>query len=131
MQNTLKHKPPSHYMSKPKKANFFVKTLRNIDPASSSDSSTFTFETQAVFLPCRSRDYNFRSAGKDDSENREWRECWDKNRFKGQKILFIQFYLDYPLKMVNRKVQQEPQAEAAGNPRHQEEEKNWYRLMCA
>ena len=34
-------------MSKPKKANIFVKTLRNIDPA----SSTFTFETQAVFHP--------------------------------------------------------------------------------
>ena len=34
-------------MSKPKKANFFVKTLRNIDPA----SSTFTFETQAVSHP--------------------------------------------------------------------------------
>ena len=34
-------------MSKPKKANFFVKTLRNIDPA----SSTFNFETQAVFHP--------------------------------------------------------------------------------
>ena len=34
-------------MSKPKKANFFVKTLRNIDPA----SSTITFETQAVFHP--------------------------------------------------------------------------------
>ena len=34
-------------MSKPKKANFSVKTLRNIDPA----SSTFTFETQAVFHP--------------------------------------------------------------------------------
>ena len=34
-------------MSKPKKANFFDKTLRNIDPA----SSTFTFETQAVFHP--------------------------------------------------------------------------------
>ena len=32
-------------MSKPKKADFFVKTLRNIDPV----SSTFTFETQAVF----------------------------------------------------------------------------------
>ena len=52
MQNTLKHKnvifkSPSQYMSKPKKANFFVKTLRNIDPA----SSTFTFETQAVFHP--------------------------------------------------------------------------------
>ena len=34
-------------MSKPKKANVFVKTLRNIDPA----SSTFTFETRAVFHP--------------------------------------------------------------------------------
>ena len=32
-------------MSKLKKANFFVKTLRIIDPA----SSTFTFEMQAVF----------------------------------------------------------------------------------
>ena len=27
--------------------------------------------------------------------------------------------------MVNRKVQEEPQAEAAANPRHQEEEKKW------
>ena len=44
--NTI-FKPPSQYMSKPKKANFFVKTLRNIDPA----SSTFTFEIQAVFHP--------------------------------------------------------------------------------
>ena len=34
-------------MSKLKKENFFVKPLRNIDPA----SSTFTFETQAVFHP--------------------------------------------------------------------------------
>ena len=34
-------------MPKLKKANFFVKTLRNIDPA----SSTFTFETQAGFHP--------------------------------------------------------------------------------
>ena len=34
-------------MSKPKTANFFVKTLRNIVQA----SSTFTFETQAVFHP--------------------------------------------------------------------------------
>ena len=32
-------------MSKPKKANFCVKTLRNIDLA----TLTFTFETQAVF----------------------------------------------------------------------------------
>ena len=34
-------------MSKPKKANFFVKTLSNMDPA----SSTFTFETQTIFHP--------------------------------------------------------------------------------
>ena len=35
-------------MSKQKKANFFVKTLRNSNPA----SSTFTFDTQAaVFHP--------------------------------------------------------------------------------
>ena len=34
-------------------------------------------------------------------------------------------------KKVNRKVQEEPQAEAAANPRHQEEEKRWHRLMCA
>ena len=34
-------------MSKPKKANVFVKTLRNIDPA----SSTFTIKTKAVFHP--------------------------------------------------------------------------------
>ena len=34
-------------MSEPKKANFFVKTLRTIHLA----SSIFTFETQAVFHP--------------------------------------------------------------------------------
>ena len=34
-------------MSKPKKANFFVQKLKNMDQA----SSTFTFETQAVFYP--------------------------------------------------------------------------------
>ena len=34
-------------MSKPNKANFSVKTSRNINPA----PSTFTFETQAVFHP--------------------------------------------------------------------------------
>ena len=39
MQNTLKHKMPF--------SNLLLKTLRNIDPA----SSTFTFETQAVFQP--------------------------------------------------------------------------------
>ena len=35
------------------------------------------------------------------------------------------------LKKVNRKVQEEPQAEAAANPRYQEEEKKWHRLTCA
>ena len=34
-------------------------------------------------------------------------------------------------KMVNRKVQEEPQAEVAANPWHQQEEKKWYRLTCA
>ena len=34
-------------------------------------------------------------------------------------------------KKVNRKVQEESQAEAAANPRHQEEEKKWHRLTYA
>ena len=33
-------------------------------------------------------------------------------------------------KKVNRKVQEEPQAEAAANTGHQEEEKKWHRLTC-
>ena len=33
-------------------------------------------------------------------------------------------------KKVNRKVQEKPQAEAAANPWHQEEEKTWHRLTC-
>ena len=32
---------------------------------------------------------------------------------------------------VNRQVQEEPQAEVAANPWHQEEEKKWYRLTDA
>ena len=32
---------------------------------------------------------------------------------------------------VNRKIQEEPEAEATANPRHQEEEKKWHRLTCA
>ena len=32
---------------------------------------------------------------------------------------------------VNRNVQEEPQAEAAANPRHQEEEKKCHKLTCA
>ena len=80
-------------MSKLKKANFFVKTLRNIDPA----SSTFTFETQAVVHPAGDVITVFGSVGKCDSKNRGWRGCWDKNRLKRAKISFIQFYLEYPL----------------------------------
>ena len=34
-------------------------------------------------------------------------------------------------KKVNIKVQEEPQAEAAANPQHQQEEKKWQRLTCA
>ena len=34
-------------------------------------------------------------------------------------------------KKLNRKVQEEPQAEVAANPWHQEEEKKWHRLTCA
>ena len=52
MQNTLKNKMPflNHILitcQSRRKQNFFVKTVRNIDPA----SSTFIFETQAVFYP--------------------------------------------------------------------------------
>ena len=34
-------------------------------------------------------------------------------------------------KKVNRKVQVKLQAEAAANPRHQEEDKKWHGLTCA
>ena len=37
------------------------------------------------FSPCRSNEYSFRSAGKDDSENRGWWGCWHKNRLKRAK----------------------------------------------
>ena len=51
MQNTFKHKmlfsTTFSLHVKAEERNFFVKTLRNIDPA----SSTFTLETQAVFHP--------------------------------------------------------------------------------
>ena len=43
------------------------------------------------------------------------------NGYHGNKII----------KKVNRNVQEEQQAEAAANPRHQEEEKNWHRLTFA
>ena len=35
------------------------------------------------------------------------------------------------MKNVNRKVQEEPQAEVSANPWHQEEEKESHRLTCA
>ena len=34
-------------------------------------------------------------------------------------------------KKMIRKVQEEPQAEAAANTLHQEEEKKWHKLTCA
>ena len=40
------------------------------------------------------------------------------------------FNKTFKFKKVNRKVQEEPQAEAAVDPRHQEEEKKWHRLTC-
>ena len=39
-------------------------------------------------------------------------------------------YIENLDKKVNRKIQEEPEAEAAANPRHQEEEKKWHRLTC-
>ena len=38
-----------------------------------------------------------------------------------------QFFTTFDNKKINRKVQEEPQA----NSRHQEEEKKWHRLRCA
>ena len=40
-------------------------------------------------------------------------------------IMYLRKISDGLSKKVNRKVQEEPQAEAAANPRHQEEEKKW------
>ena len=43
----------------------------------------------------------------------------------------LQIDLSVEHKKVNRKVKQEPQAEVAANPWHQEQEKKWHRLTCA
>ena len=47
---------------------------------------------------------------------------------------FFKYHLIYflfcnKIDKVNRKVQEEPRAEAAANPRHQEEEKKWHKTM--
>ena len=80
-------------MSKPNKANFSVKTLRNIDPA----SSTFTFETQAVFHPARAVTTVFVVPGKVTVKIGDGGDAGIKIDLKGQKISFIQFYLEYAL----------------------------------
>ena len=67
-------------MSKPKKANFFVKTLRNIDPA----SSTFTFETQAVFHPAGAVTIVFVVPGKVVVKIEDGRDAGIKIDWKGQ-----------------------------------------------
>ena len=83
-------------MSNPKKANFFVKTLRNIDPA----SSTFTFETQAVFHPAGVATTVFVVPGKVTVESGDGGDAGIKIDQKRQNILFIQFYLEYPLSLI-------------------------------
>ena len=40
-------------------------------------------------------------------------------------------FLHYIKRGELNKAQEEPQAEDAANPRHQEEEKKWHRSMCA
>ena len=82
-------------MSKPKKANFFIKTLRNIDPA----SSTFTFDTQAVFHPAGVVTTVFVVSGKMTVKMGDGGDAGIKIDQKGQKISFIQFYLEYPLSL--------------------------------
>ena len=82
-------------MSKPKKANFFVKTLRNIDPV----WSTFTFETQAVFHPAGVVTTVFVVPGKVTLKIRDGGDAGIKIDKKGQKISFILFYLEHPLSL--------------------------------
>ena len=74
-------------MSKPKKANFFVKTLRNIDPA----SSTFTFETEAVFHPAGVVTTVFVVLGKVTVKPGDGGDSGIKVDQKGQKIYFVQY----------------------------------------
>ena len=61
-------------MSKPEKANDFVKTLRNIDPV----TSTFTFETQAVFYPAGVVTTIFVVSGKVTMKVGEGGDAWIK-----------------------------------------------------
>ena len=50
-------------------------------------------------------------------------------------LLFLSQWFTYPImilcKKVNKNVQEEPQAEVAAKPWHQEKEKKWHRLTCA
>ena len=79
-------------MSKPKKANFFIKTLRNIDPA----SSTFTFETQAVFHPVGVVTTVFIVPGKVTVKIGDGGDVGIKIDQKRQKMSFILFYPEHP-----------------------------------
>ena len=67
-------------MSKPNKANFSVNTLRNIDPA----SSTFTFETQAVFHPAGVVTTVFVVPGKVTVKIRDGEDAGEKSIKKGK-----------------------------------------------
>ena len=80
-------------MSKLKKANFFVKTLRNIDPA----SSTFTFEMQAVFHSAGAVITVFIVSGKVTVKIGDGGDAGIKINQKGQKVLFIQYPLSLKL----------------------------------
>ena len=82
-------------MSKPNKANFSVKTLWTIDPA----SSTFTYETQAVFHPAGVATTVFVVPGKVSAKIEDGGDAGIKIDFKGQKMSFIQFYLTYALSL--------------------------------
>ena len=82
-------------MSKPKKANFFVKTLRNIDRA----SSTFTFETQVVLHPARFVTTVFVLPEKVTVKIRDGVGAGIIIVQKGQKISFILFYPEHPLSL--------------------------------
>ena len=75
---------------------FFVKTLRNIDPA----SLTFTFETQAaVFHPAGVVTTVFVVPGKVTVKIGDGGDVGIKIDKKGLIILFIQFYLEYLLSL--------------------------------
>ena len=82
-------------MSKQKKANFFVKTLRNSDPS----SSTFTFEIQAVFHRTGVMVTVFIVPGNVTVQIGDGGDDEIKNRLNRAKISFIQFHLEYPLSL--------------------------------